>query len=53
MSMACVPNQTQCALMRVNSVSSTRIACTRSGTVMPSNFSVERQNARLLLIGEM
>ncbi len=51
MSIACVPSHTQCALMRVSSVSSTRIACTRGGTVIPSSFSAERQSARLLLSG--
>jgi hypothetical protein len=53
MSMACVPSQTQCELMRVSSVSSTRIASTRSGTRTPSSFSADRHSARLLLSGEM
>ena len=53
MSMACVPIHTACELMRVSSVSSTRIACTRAGGSMPSSFSAARQNARLFDIGEM
>ncbi len=39
MSMACVPSQTRCELILVNSFSKTRSHCAFGGISSPSNFS--------------
>ncbi len=48
MSMACVPSQTRCELMRVSSFSITRIHCARGGISSPSNFSTARTVAEVV-----
>ncbi len=52
MSMACVPSQTRCELIRVNSFNITRIHCARGGISSPNSFSTARQYARLLVMGQ-